>query len=256
MQPHAERRMFAVAALLMAIALSGCTARTQNGSADAPILLFNGVGTSPNDVKAIESLLASEKIEYATADSAQLNAIGVAALRRHGLLIVPGGNFMEIGKGLTPTTAANIREAIEHGLNYLGICAGGYLAGDCANGFNLASGAKFGCYAIEKQGIRKAVAPITLVGAVTLEQYWEDGPEFSGWGEVVGRYADGTPAVVQGEVCSGWVVLVGTHPEAPESWRREFEFTTPIEVDHQFAATVIRAALDGAALPAFEEQQK
>jgi glutamine amidotransferase-like uncharacterized protein len=256
MQSRAYRRILTVALWLIALALAGCSGGQGRhvGNPDAPILLFNGTGTSPNDVKAIESLLVSNKLEYATADSAQLNEMDEAALRKHWLLIVPGGNFMEIGKALAPKTAANIRGAVEHGLNYLGICAGGYLAGDCENGFNLASGVKFGCYAIEKQRIRKAVAPISFAADETLEQYWEDGPEFAGWGAVVGKYSDGTPAVVQGEAGSGWVVLVGTHPEAPESWRREFAFTTPISADHAFAAKVIRAALERTALPTFTDQ--
>jgi glutamine amidotransferase-like uncharacterized protein len=255
-QSDVGRGMLAVASLLIALTIAGCSSGKAGhvGNPHSPILLFNGTGTSPNDVKAIESLLVSNQLEYATADSTQLDAMDEAQLRKHRLLIVPGGNFMEIGKALAPKTGASIRSAVGNGLNYLGVCAGGYLAGDCENGFNLASGVKFKCYSIEKQGIRKAVATISLTGDETLEQYWEDGPEFTGWGAVVGRYADGTPAVVEGEVGSGWVVLVGTHPEAPESWRREFNFTTPIKADHAFAAKVILAALDRTALPTFVDQ--
>lgn len=66
----------------------------------------------------------------------------------------------------------------------------------------------------------KAAVPIAIAGTPTVEQYWEDGPQFTGWGEVVGKYPDGTPAIVQGECGNGWVLLCGVHPEAPDAWRR------------------------------------
>jgi hypothetical protein len=54
------------------------------------------------------------------------------------LLIVPGGSFEDIGNGLTATTTSNIRKAVRGGLNYLGICAGAFFAGNSPyNGLNL-----------------------------------------------------------------------------------------------------------------------
>ena len=85
---------------------------------------------------------------------------------------------------------------------------------------NLTSGVRFGFYAAEGRGIRKTAVAITAAGAPTLDQYWEDGPEFTGWGAIVGKYPDGTPAIVEGTFGSGWVILTGVHPEAPASWRR------------------------------------
>ena len=60
------------------------------------------------------------------------------------LLIVPGGNFEQIGNGLTSSTTANVRNAVRNGLNYLGICAGAFFAGNSPyNGLNLTSGVRF-----------------------------------------------------------------------------------------------------------------
>jgi glutamine amidotransferase-like uncharacterized protein len=135
-------------------------------------------------------------------------------------------------------------------LNYFGICAGGLLAGDSNhNGLNLTSGVRFDFYAAVKRGIHKAAVPISGAGTPTLDQYWEDGPQFTGWGEVVGTYPDGTPAVVEGKSGDGWVILSGVHPEAPESWRRGMRFRTPVSDDNEYAATLVRAALDGTRLP-------
>lgn len=86
----------------------------------APILLFNGEGTSQNDVGALESLLYEYRLAYSTVNSAELNDMSEARLRAYRLLIVPGGNFETIGKNLTPASAAKIHDAVHGALNYLG----------------------------------------------------------------------------------------------------------------------------------------
>lgn len=171
-------------------------------------------------------------------------------MRGYRLLIVPGGNFIKIGGSLTSRATGQIRNAVRDGLNYLGICAGGFFAGDSGhNGLNLTSGVRFGFYSEEERGIRKAPVAIASPGAPALDQYWEDGPQFMGWGAVVGRYPDGTPAIVEGTFGSGWVILSGVHAEAPASWRDGMSFRTPASVDHAYAGTLVRAALNGTVLP-------
>jgi glutamine amidotransferase-like uncharacterized protein len=234
------------AVLLAAAVATGCG---PSQPADSNILLFTGTGTSPGDVAAVEGVLQRAGLAYATASSRQLNAMSESRLRTYKLLIVPGGNFIEIGTHLTSTATANVRAAVRSGVNYLGICAGGFLAGETgSNSLNLTSGAKFHFYAEEARGIRKAAVRITDATGRTLEQYWEDGPEFTGWGTVVATYPNGTPAVVEGESGHGWLVLAGVHPEAPQSWRRGITFATPVEADNAYAATLIGAALNRTSL--------
>jgi glutamine amidotransferase-like uncharacterized protein len=213
----------------------------------APILLFNGTGASSNDVAAVEAILKNNHLSYSMAKSSQLNQMGQSQIGHYRLLIVPGGNFVEIGNSLTPGATATIRKSVQAGLNYLGICGGGFFAGKYDlpyNGLNLTSGVRFGFYAAESRGIRKAAVAIAVAGAPTLDQYWEDGPEFSGWGTVIGKYPDGTPAIVEGTFGSGWVILSGVHPEAPASWRHGMTFNTPASADNAYAGTLIRAALN------------
>lgn len=226
---------------VIAMALAGCRASGDRRS----ILLFNGAGTSPNDVTALERILEHERLDYSTAWSWQLNRMSQSDLQRYRLLIVPGGNFEQIGTRLSANTTAQIRAAVTNGLNYLGICAGAFFAGNSPfNGVNLTAGVRFPFYAAEDRGIRKAALAITTAGGQTLDQYWEDGPQLSGWGAVVAKYPDGTPAVVEGAVGTGWVILTGVHPEAPANWRRGMDFRTPLDADHAYAATLIRAALN------------
>jgi len=236
----------------IAIVFTGCQAGDLRPADVAPILLFSGLGTSPGDVAALENILTREHLEYSTIGTRQLNGLTESEIRRYGLLIIPGGNFEAIGKSLTSAATANVRSAVQSGLDYLGICAGAFFAGNSPyNGLNLTSGARFGFYAAEARGIRKSTVAITDAGGQTLDQYWEDGPQLTGWGAVVARYPDGTPAVVEGTYGSGWVILSGVHPEAPADWRRGMDFRTPADTDNAYAAALIRAALNRESLPRF-----
>jgi|SRR5271168_2824132 len=252
------RFLIAASLVLVSSVLNACKSHGDRGSTSqtsghiAPILLLNGTGTSPNDVAAVETILNSNQLGYATVSSSQLNEMGESQLGRYRLLIIPGGNFAEIGKSLTSNTTANIRNAVHNGLNYLGICAGGFLAGNFGsshNSLNLTSGVKFSFYSAEGLGIRKAAVAISSAAAPTLDQYWEDGPQFTGWGDIVGKYPDGTPAIVEGTFGSGWVILSGVHAEAPGSWRLGMTFSTPASEDNAYAAALVRAGLNRVSLP-------
>jgi hypothetical protein len=114
-------------------------------AATPPILLFNGTGASSNDVAAVEAILKNNHLSYSSATSSQLNRMDQSKIGRYHLLIVPGGNFVEIGNSLTPGATGNIRKAVGNGLNYLGICGGGFFAGKYDspyNGLNLTSGVR------------------------------------------------------------------------------------------------------------------
>jgi glutamine amidotransferase-like uncharacterized protein len=248
---QAEHRVLMVALVVFnALSLTACTPPASNSV--PPILLFNGTGTSANDVVAVETILNDNHLDYSTVNSSQLNDMGKSQLTSYRLMIVPGGNFIAMGDSLTSSATANIHNAVQGGLSYLGICGGGFLAGHGSyNSLNLTSGVRFGFYAAENRGIRKAAVAIAGVGTPALDQYWEDGPQFTGWGAVVGKYPDGTPAIVEGTFGKGWVILSGVHPEAPANWRHGMSFTTPASVDNAFAGTLIDAALHRTWLPHF-----
>lgn len=228
----------------LVLLLQGCIRPEE--AEPAPILLFNGTGSSPNDVAEIENILKQGGHTYDTADSARLNAMTEERLSAYRLIFIPGGHYLNMGGSLTPGTTERLRHAVHGGVNYLGICAGGLLAGkaDC-NSFDLTSGVKFDFYAVVNRGIHKAAVPITCTGMPVIEHYWEDGPQFTGWGEVVGKYPDGTPAIVEGRFGKGSVILCGVHPEAPDRWRRGMNFSTSAAAANQYTLTLIDAALNG-----------
>jgi hypothetical protein len=176
----------ACAFLLCVIAACQQSGSVPRDSRSAPsILLFNGTGISRNGSAALEALLEEHGFSYETIDSAHLDALPDSQLRKYRLLIVPGGNFEVLGKALKRETVARVRAAVRSGLNYHGICAGAFFAGDSPyNGLNL-TGVRFPFYAISRDGVRKAVVPIKTANGATYDQYWEDGPELSGWGDVM-----------------------------------------------------------------------
>ena len=223
---------------------------TSNITPSVSILLFNGTGTSSTDVSAVEAILNTNKLLYATANTSQLNAMTETQLKAYKLLIVPGGNSITIGDNLKSSTTTNIHNAvINDGLHYLGICAGGFFGGySIYNGLNLTSGVWFNFYADYNKGIYKAAVEISSPGASSLDQYWQDGPQFTGWGSIVGKYPDGTPAIVEGWSGKGWVMLSGVHPEAPASWRTGMTFTTSVATDNAYAGKLILAALNATSL--------
>lgn len=215
----------------------------------ATVLLFNGTGTSRGDVAAVEALLNASHLAYALANSAQLDAMAPEQLHAYRLLIIPGGNFEEMGSSLSAATAMKIRNSVKNGQNYLGICAGAFFAGDSPyNGLNL-TGVRFPFFAAEMRGVRKAPVMIAVAGVQPMEQYWEDGPQLSGWGDVIARFDDGTPAIAQGKFGLGSMLLLGTHPEAPDAWHRGLGFKASGDRARAYATMLIDAALNGKPLP-------
>ncbi|MDQ6708481.1 MAG: hypothetical protein M3Z85_21185 [Acidobacteriota bacterium] len=83
--------MFHIIASLVLISASvaACGFRGEKGDKPASILLFNGTGTSPNDVAAVEAILDRNQLNYSTVNSSQLNAMRESQIRGYRLFVVP-----------------------------------------------------------------------------------------------------------------------------------------------------------------------
>ena len=220
-------------------------------STTVPVLLYKGTGTSANDVTAVESVLSNLNLKYSTASTSQIEAMSESQLASYKLLIVPGGNSITIGNNLSYAATTKIHDAvINDGLHYLGICAGAFFGGySIYNGLNLTNGIWFNFYADEFLGIHKAVVALSFPDGPKMDMYWQDGPQLSGWGNIISTYPDGTPAMVEQQSGNGWVILSGVHPEAPASWRTGMPFKTPLAADLAYAGTLITSAMNGTSLP-------
>lgn len=224
--------------------------------ATSGILLFNGTGTS-SDVGALETVISNNLgLDYDTANSAQLDAMTQADLAKYKLLIIPGGNSITIGNNLSKSTMTNIKNAVRtNGLHYLGVCAGAFLASYAGtsgyNDINLLDGIWFDMF--QHTPDPDAVLISRPNGQSSLDVYWQDGPQLTtqggSWGTIVAEYPNGQPAIIQGLAGKGWTLLQGVHPEAPASWRTCCTFTTSLQTDLAYSATLISAALNATELP-------
>ena len=216
-----------------------------------PVLIFNGTGTSSTDVTAVINVVKTVKLGYKTANSSQLDGMTQSQLASYRLFIIPGGDSVKIGNNLSSKATMNVRNAVaQNGLNYLGFCAGGFFGGFSKyNGLNLTSGTWFSLYADYYKGIHKESVLISFPSGKKLDIYWQNGPDLSGWGSVVGKYPNGRAALTEGHWGNGFVLLSGVHPEAPSSWRYGMSFSTTLDVDLAYAATLVTAAFNGTMLP-------
>ncbi len=262
----AQRLLLVIASLLAPMTFIECGSRNSQTASTVPsanlppaipaanpVLLFIGTGTSSSDVSAVESVLAASGLRFTTADTIQLNAMSEQQLAGYRLIIIPGGNSITIGQNLTVNASAAIRGAVQdYGVHYLGICAGAFFGGySIYNGVDLTSGVSFDFFADEFKGIHLEPVAISFPNNAPMDVYWQDGPQLSGWGKVVAKFPDGTPAIVEGQSGEGFVIFTGVHLEAPENWRGSMSFATPVSEDLAYAETVIKAALNGTQLSHF-----
>ena len=101
--------------VLFSIGMTACDPPARGSH--APILLFTGIGTSDGDVAAVERVLEHNHLAYATATSPQLNRMSASELMAYRMIIVPGGNFIDMNASLTPRTTARIRGAVQGGVS-------------------------------------------------------------------------------------------------------------------------------------------
>jgi glutamine amidotransferase-like uncharacterized protein len=225
------------------------------GGTTPRVLLYVGNGTTSGSVSAVKTILGNMGLTYATASTSQLNSMSQSGLGAYKLFLIPGGNAITISKSLTSKTVTNIHNAItSNGLHYLGICAGGFFAGHSGiyDYLDLSPvGIWFNFYADYFKGITKEAVQIRSPDGSKRDQYWQDGPQFTGWGTVVAKYPDGTPAVVEGKAGNGFVILCAFHPEATQAWRSGMNFSTSVAVDNAYAKTLVTNALNGTMMPHF-----
>jgi glutamine amidotransferase-like uncharacterized protein len=201
-------------------------------------------------VAAVESIVSSLHLSYHTANQSQLDKLTESQLLGYRLFLMPGGNAITISGNLTRTATTNVRNAVNAGLNYLGICAGGFFSGSSAyhNFTDLTSGVWFNVCNTGR-GIGKEAISITFAGGVKRDIYWQDGPNLNGWGKVVAKYPNGVTAVSENFYGKGFVLLSAVHPEAPASWRYGMSFYTSLDDDLAFARTLVTSALNRTMLP-------
>ena len=187
-------------------------------------------------------------------DSSHLNAMTMDQLASCGMIVWPGGYAKVMSQSLIRATRERIRQAVtERGVGLVGFCAGAFITGSYESGawgLGLIP-VDFDYYQLEYQGVEADTIDVTLADRISRSLLWYRGPGLDGFGSVVARHPDGSPALAKGWVGKGFVFISGPHPEGPQSWRDSFGLTDPDGLDFELDGRIFDATLNQAPMPAF-----
>ena len=140
------------------------------------------------------------------------------------MIAVPGGfGDADTYKTLLKNNQRRVREFVDQGGKYLGICMGAYWAG--SHYFDLLDGVDAVQYmtrpGTDTRRPHAKEIPIIWQGKED-SMFWYDGCAFTGNGryKTIATYANGDPmAIIQGNLG-----LIGCHPEAEEFWYTSYSY--------------------------------
>lgn len=233
------------------------------GALRAGALIFNGASSWWPEVSSISRNLQEHGVKYVQVDTARLEEMSVAEIAAYDLLIVPGGDATAMNASMSKASRARIREAVqEKGVNYLGFCAGAWLAvgpkpaeGDDeigGYGLRLWDAPVLEIASLAKQGSSHAVSPAVFADGTRRELLWYGGPSTPNIaGGVVARFSDGSPAITQMRSGAGFVMISGLHPTATTSLLKSLGYSQWEAVAPELTWKMLEAALRARPLPAF-----
>ncbi|MFG3223953.1 BPL-N domain-containing protein [Kitasatospora sp. NPDC048194] len=212
----------------------GAGAGGSAGSGRGPLaLVYRGPAACEGCAEAAYDMLEHDGFTVRYIGPKERMRFGPGAFASAALYVQPGGtDGQEVSSawGLLESdagfSAELVRAYVRGGGRYLGLCMGGYLAGEDP-GYGLLPGDS-------GQYIRSPGAAVTderdhLVDVDWrgrgLRMYFQDGPYFDVQGpgvQVLARYTNGRAAAVVAAYGAGRVAVSGPHPEAPSAWYRDY----------------------------------
>jgi glutamine amidotransferase-like uncharacterized protein len=218
-------------------------------------LVYRGPGGCPSCSEAAAELLESAEwgfdVRYVGPDEdIELTS---ANLQKADLYVQPGGDgSLNQAYAALESDAAEIRQFVDSGGRYLGICMGAYLAGS-GPGFDLLPGDS-GQY-ISSDGASVTDASSTVVEVNWRGQsrfmFFQDGSYFTLDGAqpgttVFAHYSsNGEIAAMVSPYGDGRVAVSGPHPEATDGWYQYNGITDPDGPDADLGHELIDALMEG-----------
>lgn len=231
------------------------------GGAHTDALLFTGPSAWGAEVESLEEILYSHGTTYREVTPAQLEAMSLTELASFSALVIPGGDAPTMTRSMSAATHAKLREAVqEQGLNYLGFCAGAWLAvapapapgEDVVYGLGLVNGPVQELTALARQGREFAIAQALFPGGNKRNLLWYGGPITPDIPRgVVAKYPDGTPAISQLHSGKGFVVISGLHPAATLGVLNVLGLQEREAIAPEFAWQLLEAVIAQKELPTF-----
>ncbi len=224
-------------------------------------LVYSGTGSWPYESRALLDILHQHGVPAWQVVESQLSEMSLDQLASFSLLVMGGGDSNTIVGALTPDTRAKLREAVqERGLNYLGFCAGAWIAvgpsppagEDLRFGLGLFDSVFLDFTSMHRDGKEFAMIKAIFGDRSFRDLLWWGGPvTFDQPGAVVARYADGSPAISQTMSGSGFVLISGLHPAVGADMIRGLGLQDSDGENLDYAWTLLDAAMHQTRLPAF-----
>lgn len=171
-------------------------------------------------------------------------------LSRFSLYVQPGGsdNIEDTLRVISQSEIHNLKDYIKNGGNYLGICAGAYLAGRYSEDrHNVPAFGLVPLDTIEEEGLspKAKLLKLNWLGQKRY-MYFQSGPSFGlipfPGARVVARYAKtGNIAALISNLGQGRVGLIGTHPEADEDWYKEDHLSLKYGLNNDLLINFVKA---------------
>jgi len=177
-------------------------------------------------------------------------------LAEASVFAVPGGDEEDdVKNALLPGEAENIREFVNQGGSYLGVCLGAFLAANWLTDNQSLHGLELFHGLIRNHSRTKEARMEDVVWRENHHWlYFQDGPEFilpdeSGLADdlktqVWAHYQTGAVAALQTKFGQGRVGLIGPHLEAENEWLKDDHLSDPDGLDgflmQDFLQTLIR----------------
>jgi glutamine amidotransferase-like uncharacterized protein len=207
-------------------------ASEQNGSLNKTVnvLIFNGSGVLESSVDGIEdclndsnnmNLTPNTHFEYTTASEINSNT-----LLGYDVLIIPGGYAATDYLDNNEISSESIKQFVQGGKGYLGICAGAYAASNYVDGYYSGWGIApdVNTKSVDYEGLLTITTTSygnKIINGSTTTIFHENGPAmYSNNSQIImATYADNNTgyenyaSIIAETQGSGRVILSGSHPE-------------------------------------------
>ncbi len=225
------------------------------------VLIYGGPGSWKDEVQSLKEILYTHGATYEVLTPGQIDQLTVDQLLKYRMLLIAGGDAPTVRKALSVETHFRIREAVQNrGLNYLGFCAGAWLAvapapppnEDVVYGLGVVEGPILTENYLWKSGHAYGLDQTQFPDGRRMPLLWYGGPitpnASSG---IVAKYADGTPAISQLWSGKGFVILSGLHPAANKKILNQIGIYNREAIAPEFAWSLLNGAIHQLPLPTF-----
>lgn len=214
-------------------------------------LVYRGSGACEGCPESLAQLL--EQAGYATRYVSPNELTRDDVFQGVSLYAQPGGDGTElvlaaVGPTQWPAVAGRVRAFVAGGGAYLGVCLGGFLAGEWMDddgnhkAFELLEGEVGTFTGTPRDHVEDQVITVDwLRPAGKRSVYFQEGPYFEARGVEYARYHDGKTAALLTTFGRGKVAVSGVHFEADDEWYEENGLVDPDGLDADLGLALIQA---------------